>query len=155
MVGMTIFGPNYDVFFFSGEVQKIVKMNFDALRRLTDLTYRELDFLEGICFQGTQMVEGHLFYNGENTGKYPETTFHFRGQRYKMRKTQLSLFLKLKRNGEDLGEEEGKTSHLCHKKSCLRQDHLTSESTVQNNNRDECARQRQCRGHRESPNCIF
>ena len=131
-------------------------MSFEELRLLPDLSQSDLDTLNLKCFADAQNVGGHLFYKGEDKGNYPKTTFTFRGKRYQMRKTQLGLFLKMKRDNEDVSEWEGKTvSHLCHKKACFNMEHLKLETLEHNCEREECKRLRRCVGHEGRAPCVI
>ena len=70
-----------------------------------------------------------FFYKGHDGPNYPQITFTLRGCRYQMRKNQLSLFLKLKEAGYDMASWTSalSSSHLCHRKGCLKPEHLTRE----------------------------
>ena len=123
---------------------------------MSDIKQAEIDYLKRVCFDDVQDSNGHLFYRGLEKGKYARTSPTLRSTKYHMRKAQLSLFLKLKEVGFDMKEwgEELTTSHLCHKKDCLRQDHLCLETLEQNRERDERNRRRQCSGHKDQPDCL-
>lgn len=131
-------------------------MSFPELKLMTDITAEEINHLNQVCFRDVQEVRGHLCYKGQEKGSYAQTTFSFRGDKFHMRKAQLSLFLKLKEEGFNMDEwgEDVTTSHLCHKKDCLKKEHLTLESLEINRERDECARRRRCLGHKNRPHCL-
>ena len=132
-------------------------MSFSDLKAHTSLKASEIAELKRICFNKCQEIEGHLFYNGVDTGKYSQTSFRLRNTHFHMNKAQLSLFLKLTEAGFDMDNwgEEMHTSHLCHRKACLKQDHLNLETNEQNRERDQCYRLHRCTGHRDLPNCLL
>ena len=130
-------------------------MSFAELRSLT-LTPSELDHLKQVCFNNCQPVGEHLCFKGRDDQKYAHTTIKMRDKTFQMRKAQLSLFLKMKDVDFDMSEwtDSHTTSHLCHRKACLKQEHLNLETLEQNRERDECCCLRRCCGHKDLPKCI-
>ena len=131
-------------------------MSFADLKKMTDLNQSDIARLTQICFKDCQTVGEHLFYQGRDERKYAQTSFKLRDKTFRMRKMQLSLFLKLQGEGYNMNnwDETLITSHLCHSKSCLKQEHLNLESIELNKERDECNRLRHCPGHGNQPNCL-
>ena len=133
------------------------EMSFSDLKAHTGWTASEVEELKRICFNKCEENNGHLFYRGVDTGKYSQTSFKLRNTHFHLNKAQLSLFLKLIDSGFDMNEwdERLQTSHLCHKKACLKAEHLSLETSEQNRERDECKRQNRCTGHKDLPNCLL
>ena len=131
--------------------------SFTDLKLLTDLSPAEIADLRQRCYNDCTEVDGHLFFKGHDGPNYPQITFTLRGRRYQMRKNQLSLFLKLKEAGYDMASWTPalSSSHLCHRKGCVKAEHLTLESYERNRERDACRRNGQCCGHQGSPPCLF
>ena len=131
-------------------------MSLADLKAHGDLKPSEIAELRRICYNNCIEVDGHLFYKGVDSQKYAQTSFKLRNTHFHMRKSQLSLFLKLKDSDFDfIGWEDGMaTSHLCHKKACIKAEHLTLETNEQNRERDECLRRRSCIGHNNLPSCL-
>lgn len=131
--------------------------SFGDLKLLKDLTPAEITDLTQRCYHDCTEADGHLLYKGENRPTYPQITFMMRGQRFQMRKYQLSLYLKLKEEDFDMASwtPAMSSSHLCHKKGCVKQEHLVLESYERNRERDGCKRNGQCCGHQGSPPCLL
>ena len=127
------------------------------LKAIKDLTRAEIDDLEQRCFKDCIENDGHLTYKGQDGPRYAQISFSLRAKRYQMRKAQLSLFLKLKEVDFDMASwtDQMSTSHLCHKKACLKPEHLILETYEMNRERDGCHRNRQCFGHKDSPPCLL
>ena len=132
-------------------------MSFSDLKAHTGLTASEVAELRRICYNQCEEKDGHLFYKGIDTGKYAQTSFKLRNTHFHLKKAQLSLFLKLIDSGFAMDEwgESMQTSHLCHKKACIKIEHLNLETSEQNRERDECKRLNRCPGHKDLPNCII
>ena len=132
-------------------------MSLQDLKSLTDLTAAEINDLRVRCFKDCEVVNGHLYYKGRDGPSYSQITFTLRAKTYHMRKAQLSLYLKLKEANFTMTawSADMSTSHLCHRKSCLKADHLVLESYELNRERDGCKRNGQCYGHNDSPPCMI
>ena len=74
----------------------LIMSSFTDLKLLVDLTPAEITDLTERCYNDCTEIDGHLLYKGENRPTYPQITFTLRARRFQMRKSQLSLFLKLK-----------------------------------------------------------
>ena len=133
------------------------QMSFSDFKELTGFTGSELAELAGKCFKDAQIIHGHTFYQGQNRHTYAQTTLTFRGKKYHFRKGQLSLFLKMVRDGEDMAiwDKNKGVSHLCHSKSCITPEHLVLETSEQNRERDECNNRGYCVEHGGREKCIF
>ena len=131
-------------------------MSFSDLKAIKNIGQAEIDYLTQLCFRDCSEVQGHLFYKGQNRGSYSQTSFTLRGIKFHTRKHQLSLFLKLKAQSFDMDEwgDNVTASHLCHQKSCLKDEHLSLETLEINRERDECLRRRRCLGHKDHPDCL-
>ncbi len=46
-------------------------------------------------------------------------------------------------------------SHICHRKHCVKAEHLVYESKAVNSQRNVCVQEGLCMGHGDSPNCIL
>ena len=131
---------------------------FENLRNLTDLTPAEIARLKEHCFKSMVEIQTHLLYMGRDVNNYAQTTFDFRGTRYRLYRHQLSLFLK---NYEDptfdmaSWDNSMTTSHLCNKKRCVKQEHLALESMEINKEREYCFAQNVCRHHGDAPDCLI
>ena len=119
--------------------------SFRDLKSITDLTQAETDELKQRCFKDCQEIDGHILYKGQDGPNYSQITFTLRSKRYHLRKAQLSLFLKLKEVGYDMASwtMDMSTSHLCHKKACIKPEHLVLETNEENRERDGCMQSRQ------------
>ena len=113
--------------------------SFTDLKMLNDLSPAEITDLTERCYNDCSEVDGHLLYKGEDRPTYPQITFTLRARRFQMRKYQLSLFLKLKEAADfDMATwtPEMSSSHLCHKKGCVKQEHLVLETYERNRERE-------------------
>ena len=128
------------------------------LKAISDLTAAELEELRQRCFKDCVDSNGHLLYKGQDGPRYPQITFKLRAKEYKLRKAQLSLFLKMKEGPDsDMASwtEDMSTSHLCHKKGCVKPEHIILETYEKNRERDGCLQNRRCFGHNDSPPCLL
>lgn len=132
-------------------------MSFSNLKSMGDISQAEIEHLTQVCYRDVVDSAGHLFYRGLERNSYPQTSFTVRGVKYHIRKHQLSLFLKLKSQSFNMGNwgDDVTASHLCHKKDCLKQEHLSLETLEMNRERDDCFRRRHCSGHKDHPNCLI
>ena len=130
---------------------------FRDFRSLTDLTPAEIVKLKTHCFKDMNVVGNHHFFKGRDTGDYAQTTFDFRDVRYHMKRHQLALFLKKFEDPsfDTANWENSTTSHLCGKKSCIRQEHLELESMSLNIERVHCFAIGRCTHHGVSPDCLI
>ena len=132
--------------------------HFSVFKGLTDLTEAEINFLNDHCFARNVEVNGHFLYMGRDSDSYSQTTFDFRGQRFKFYRHQLSLFLKLHADPTfDMNSWDSTlaTSHLCGKKKCINPDHLHLEDLSINNERVNCFQQGRCVEHANGVVCII
>ena len=132
--------------------------HFATFKNLTDFSAEEMNSLKQHCYAQVVDVNGHHFFKGQDTDKYSQTKFTFRGKQYHMYRHQLSLFLKLKEDTSfDMNSwtEEMTTSHLCAKKKCIRQEHLHIEELDINMQRVHCVAQNRCGHHPNGVDCLI
>ena len=137
---------------FSGKMA-----SFAQFKKLKGLTETEIKTLTDHCYRGYMVVDDHFLFHGKDGTDYGLTSFEFRGKRYQFRRHILALLLKNLDNGQSLDDwpESDQASHLCHRKRCYNPDHLILESRAKNKEQDSCAANKSCKGHGESPRCIF
>ena len=75
----------------------------------------------------------------------------FQGKRVKLSSHRLNYFLL---NSQSLAISMH-VSHLCHKKLCVKQSHLSYEPQAVNNNRKSCVLNDECSGHHGYPRCLL
>ena len=131
--------------------------SFAQFLKVSELTAQEIEQLKGHCYRGYTVVDGHFLYHGKDGSDYGKVTLTLRGVKFGFRRHQLALYLKMVDEGRDLSEWSGgrEASHLCHKRRCFNPSHIVLEDHGINQARETCAKDRKCRGHGESPSCIF
>ena len=131
---------------------------FGNFRSLNDFTSAEIAYLREHCFDKNVVVNGHYFYMGQEMDSYAQTTFDFRGARYRIKRHQLSLFLKKYDDTSfDMADwdDSVSTSHLCGKKRCIRPEHLELVGMDINTERVHCFSLGRCCHHRGAPDCLI
>lgn len=82
---------------------------------------------------------------------YGVIRFQFRGKRVKVRVHRLSFYIHSSFSDVRLHN----VSHLCHKRNCIRYEHLSLEPISINNKRKNCVLNGECTGHYGYKSCIL
>ena len=131
---------------------------FGDFRGLTSPTPAEIVKLKTHCFKDHVEVGSHFLYKGEDVNNYAQVTLNHREIAYRMKRHQLSLFLKKSEDPAfDMAnwDESLVTSHLCGKKRCVKWEHLELETQELNMARSHCFQIGRCLHHVNAPDCII
>lgn len=116
---------------------------------LTDI---EVQYCDRIIQRHTSVFENCCLWTGhKDKDGYGEISFQFRGKRVKVRVHRLVFYIQT--NFTDMKTRH--VSHICHKRNCIKFEHLSLEPVNVNNKRKSCSLNGECIGHYGYKSCIL
>ena len=150
---MRSFHYQSSIFFNDYVIISVFAINFSTMAAIFttfDITENEACRIHAAIQKHTQLDGKCIIWTGACASDgYGILRIVFRGSRLKVKVHRMMYFLY---HAHALSPEMH-VSHLCHKKTCIKTQHLSYEPQAINNNRKMCKSQGECCGHYGYNNC--